>query len=190
MCSAAFAENNTFRAYTENGKEIILFENGTWQFPEVDSYQRPKSSKKLVKGKSGLYGIWINDAKWKIMKNTINESAEYSFKHENGDAYGMIIAERIQMSSVGIRDVAVAHIKEADPDAEIILEENRIINGNDVLCLLIAAKVQSIQIIYYYYFYSGDAGTIQLITYTGQNLFEEYAHDLTSFLNGFVILKP
>lgn len=189
MCSAVYAGDESFRAYTESGKEIILFKDRTWEYPATESYIKPKSSQKLLKGKNELYGIWINENKWKIMRNSLNDSAEFSFRHTDGDAYSLIIAERVQVSFDALKDIAFAYIKEVDPDAQIIFEENRIINGNEVLCLMISATVQSIPIIYYNYIYSGDSGSIQVVTYTGRKLFKEYADDLTSFLNGFVLLN-
>jgi len=41
--------------------------------------------------------------------------------------------------------------------------------------------------VYYGYYYGGNEGTIQVITYTGKNLFNKYQQELTNFLNGLVV---
>lgn len=42
---------------------------------------------------------------------------------------------------------------------------------------------------FYGYYYSGDEGSIQIVTWTGQNLFKEMKPELDAFLNGFEIIK-
>jgi hypothetical protein len=39
----------------------------------------------------------------------------------------------------------------------------------------------------YGYYYGGKEGAIQVICFTGQNLFGKYERDLTELLDGFVI---
>ena len=35
------------------------------------------------------------------------------------------------------------------------------------------------------YYYGGPSGTVQVITYTGRRLFEDYRKEFEEFLNGF-----
>jgi hypothetical protein len=51
------------------------------------------------------------------------------------------------------------------------------------------AKVQGIPFTYMYDLYTGDAGTIQILTFTGQNLVNEYRADIETLLNGFEVVK-
>ena len=39
------------------------------------------------------------------------------------------------------------------------------------------------------YYYSGKEGSIQVITFTADNLFDEYRKEFEEFLNGFEIAK-
>ena len=63
-------------------------------------------------------------------------------------------------------------------------EATRQVNGTELLCLQIKGTIQGVAFIYFGYYYSSDAGTVQMITYTGQNLFEEFQSDFEEFLNG------
>jgi hypothetical protein len=47
--------------------------------------------------------------------------------------------------------------------------------------------IEGVQFVYYSYYYAGKAGTVQLLTYTSQNLFSEFEPEMTEFLNGLVI---
>jgi hypothetical protein len=51
------------------------------------------------------------------------------------------------------------------------------------------AKPEGVPITFYGYYYSGDEGAIQVLTWTVQNLFREFKPELEAFLNGFEILQ-
>ena len=48
----------------------------------------------------------------------------------------------------------------------------------------IEAEVKGIPLIYSDYLFSGNNGTVQVITYTGKYLLGEYERDFVGFLNG------
>ena len=96
----------------------------------------------------------------------------------------MVISERIAVPMSSLKDLALANAKQAAPDAHIVLDEKRIVNGKEVTCLQIEGTVQGIAFIYYGYYYGGPEGTLQVLTYTGKNLFAEFKPDLEDFLNG------
>jgi hypothetical protein len=53
--------------------------------------------------------------------------------------------------------------------------------------MVMKGTIEGIQFVYYGYYYAGKAGTIQLLTYTSQNLFAEYKSEMTELLNGLTI---
>ena len=59
-------------------------------------------------------------------------------------------------------------------------------NGTPVTCMEITGTTQGIPFHYFGYYYSGKGGSIQVITYTGESLFEQYRTDFQELLNGFV----
>jgi hypothetical protein len=86
-----------------------------------------------------------------------------------------------------LRNMALTNAKNAAPDARIVSQETRRVNGHDVSVLQIDGTIQGIRFTYLGYYYSGQEGTIQLITYTAANLFEEYKPQLEQLLDGFTI---
>jgi len=190
--AAALAQD--LKATTEDGRSVILHRDGTWDFEKASSlsataYRRPAKADKKISGKHESYAVWYDSSIWSVAPAASNSDAEYEFSHRDGDAYAMVIHERIEMDINTLRDIALSNARGAAPDAQITLEETRKIGDTDLLCLQIEGTIQTIKFKYYGYYYAGPAGTLQFLTYTGRNLFPEYEPDLVNLLNGLEILK-
>ena len=188
------------KATTEDGRAVLLNPNGSWRYSEdseasaregVDFPQffKPKSATALLKGKRVKYGLWYDRSKWLPDQDIDNASAEYELTHVEGDRYVVIIPERLQIPLETLKIAAIANAKKAAPDTRIPFEEKRIVNGKEILCLRMDATIQGIPVSYINYYYSGKAGAVQLMTYTGQNLIEEYQSDMMDLLNGLEIYE-
>jgi hypothetical protein len=99
----------------------------------------------------------------------------------------VVLAERVEMSLEDLKEMAIANAREAAPDIRVIFEENRVVNGKNVLCMKMQGTTQGIRFVYYGYYNAGNAGVIQHLTYAPANLFSEYESVMTEFLNGLVI---
>ena len=88
-----------------------------------------------------------------------------------------------------MREIAVANATKAAPDIQVVHEDIRKINGVTVRCLQMNGTVRGLKITYLGYYYSTEKGTVQFITFTGQNLFKEYKQRMEALLDGFVILE-
>ena len=104
-----------------------------------------------------------------------------------GDGYGLVIAERIELTLAALRDLALSNAQSAAPDAKITWEEERAVNGRKVLALQIAGTLHGLSFAYFGYYYGGPEGAYQVITYTAANLFEECRKDFEELLDGFVL---
>ncbi len=195
LLSALTLRAQDIQATAATGERYLLHPNGTWTLDAIPlpadggSFSKPASSRDVLKGKNVKYAVWYDKSKWKVEKANSNEDADFQLTHTSGDGYAIIIAEKIAMSMDALRHAAIANAQSASPDAKIVYEDERTINGNPVRCLKIEGTVDGIPITYYNYYYAGKTGSIQLITFTGQNTFEEYRQDFTDFLNGFDIVK-
>lgn len=180
------------KAMTESGKKILLYPDGTWKPAQVSgeasikpgAYSRPASSTAKAEINRGKYVIYYNPKKWKPKGD--EEGGRSTFNYIGGDGGAVIIAERLQIPLESLKAIALENAKEAAPDAAISFEEMRNVNGKEVLALQMKATMKSIPFQYYGYYYSDKNGAIQVLTYTGQNLFDEYKKDLEDFLNGFM----
>jgi hypothetical protein len=190
---SATAQSPT-KARTETGKDVLLYADGTWKYAADETATaanaatgtRPSSATKKVETTRGDFVIWYDDAKWQLEKAT-DEDDKLTLRLRRSDGYAMILAEGLPMPIETLKGVALQNAKAAAPDSKIISEETRRVNGKEVKMLIIDGTVSGIPFRYYGYYYSGKQGTIQLITYTGQSLFEKYKLEFTNLLNGLEI---
>lgn len=143
----------------------------------------------VVTGAQVDYSIAYDSSKWVAIPGATGEDAEYEFEHVDGDVYALIIAERIEMDLESLKAVALENAQSVAPDAQIVFEEDRTVNGVQVHVMKIDGTIYGIAFEYYGYYYGGSAGTIQFITYTSLNLTDDYAADLTELLNGITITE-
>jgi len=190
------------KAVTENGDEVILYDDRTWKYLfeeekeettipiNPNKYSKSAEAGFLLKSKKVNLGIWINSKIWTFGKPKDKDAfAEYEFQLKGGDLYGMLISEKVEIPLELLKSLALKNAKEAAPDIKIVKEEYRIVNGLKVLHLQMNGTIQGMKIIYYGYYYSDESGTVQLLTYTSQNLFESNKGKMETFLNGLVEIK-
>jgi hypothetical protein len=186
---------------SESGKEVILYNDGTWKYVFEDEsgvikidtviQKKPVKSTLLVKGTKFNYGVWINPAKWSYSKTKESTTvpSEYSFSLKGEDAYGMIIPERIEIPLDELSNIAFLNAKNNAPDVEIVKKEVRKINGINVIFMQMEGTMKGIKFVYLAYYYSFENGSIQFVVYTSKSLLERYKSSMTELLNGLVILN-
>ena len=135
---------------------------------------------------SGKMAIAFDQSKWKDGESV---DGRYSLSHASGSAFAFIIAEPLVVRLDSLPDIALSHARAEDPDAEIVLREKRVVNGVEVWFLKIMLTAKTIPFTYYGYYFSGAAGTVQIVTCARQNLTNEYQKDFEEFLNGFRLIK-
>ena len=145
--------------------------------------QEPAAAKVFVKARKGPFGVWIDPQKW-TQDSSEEDPIKITFNHKTGDAYAMMISERVSVPMESIKKMAVANAKKVAPDVKIASEEKRVVKGKELLCLKLTGTLQGIPAIYYGYYYGGSEGTLQVVTYTASNIFDEFKQDLDDFLNG------
>lgn len=189
------------KAVTETGEEVILYDNGTWQYQHENPisekeiptnptvFTKEKESTFLLKSSKLDVGFYINPKVWSFNKATENEEAEYELQLKDGDLYGMILTEKVEIPLEALRSIALENGKAAAPDLEIVKEEYRNVNGLRVLLLQMNGTMQGIKFSYYGYYFSNVNGTVQFITYTSQNLLDSYKNESEKLLNGFTVIK-
>ncbi len=186
------------KAVTETGEEVFLNADGTWEYQKgnyssIDEiptnskkFKKDKKSTFLLKSKNLNVGFYINPKKWEFKKATNNSDAEYEFKFKNGDLYGMVITEQIEIPFETLKSIALENGKEAAPDLELVEEEYRNVNGLKVLLLQMNGTIQGIKFSYFGYYFSNAQGTVQFLTYTSQDLLDNYRAECEKLLNGLV----
>jgi len=186
------AYSQSISASTEDGKQVILHPNGTWEYQKVRilPHSRPSSAKKLIKGTNGTYGIWIDQHKWNKRK-TKEEGQDLAFEHVDGDIYARTVAERIPIPIGEMERIVIDNAKEGGnyKNTNVMHREFVVLNNIKLLHLKLSFEWRKISFVGSYYIYSGEKGTIQIWVATTTTLYSQYKKDITDFLNGFVILK-
>ncbi|HLV92487.1 MAG TPA: hypothetical protein VKX34_05135 [Aequorivita sp.] len=202
LCLLTFAMSFAQKkAVTENGEEVILYDDGTWDYLNSQDYlvtQIPINPKAFEKGENSTFllksnrlnvGFWLDPKAWSFRKSTENPDAEYEFNMKEEDLYGMVLTEKFEIPLQSLKLIAVENAKEVAPDLKIVKEEYRNVNGLKVLLLHMNGTMQGIKVSYYGYYYSNETGTVQFITYTSQNLMNTLIEEGDKLLNGIVVVE-
>lgn len=195
LCTIVSAQQ---KAVTENGDEVLLYQDGSWKYVNenliedaeiqmnLNEFEKSEKSSFLLRSNVLNVGFWLNPKEWSFKKAQDNEGAEYELQLKDGDLYGMIISEQVEIPLESLRTIAVDNAKTAAPDTKIVKEEYRTVNGKKVLMMQMDGTMQGIKFSYLGYYYSNSNGTVQFITYTSQNLLKRYRSKCENLLNGFV----
>jgi hypothetical protein len=151
-------------------------------------FQKDEKAVLRYKGKKGKFALWLVPGLWK-QEEPSNQFAEAQFAHKDDEAWATVIAERVQTPMSALKKAALENAKQGDKEAKIVKEEARVVNWSEVLCLEIEASTEGVPMTLYGYYYSGDQGTIQVLTWTSRNLFQELKPEMERFLNGFEIIQ-
>jgi hypothetical protein len=201
LCFITACSFGQIKAVTETGKEVILYYDGTWKYtddidkPKSDiqtnpqEFRKPDNATFLLKSTKLNLGFWLDTKKWTFSKAKSNPEAEYELNLKNGDLYGMIITENIEVPLESLKELVMKNGQSVSPDIHIVKEEYRTVNGLKVLLLQSDGTIQGVKFSYYGYYFSSKNGTLQFIMYTAQNLLSRYLKECEEVLNGMVEVK-
>jgi hypothetical protein len=150
-------------------------------------YTRPASATDALETPGG-YRIWVDGARWKAQKSTQGD-AFFLLTHRRGDAWVVVVAERIAAPLPTLKKLALEHARQTATDVRLTREEWRRVNGLEVLCLQFDATVQGIPLTYFGYYHSHETGTIQVLAYAGQQEFPELQNEFSGVLNGLELAE-
>jgi len=186
-------------AITDTGDKIILNSDGTWKYANkpqsapktieknTRKFEAAKDSTFLVKSTRNNSGYLINPAKWSFEKTDGAQAREYRFQLKGKDLYAMAITEGIQIPLDNLVDIALTNAQSAAPDAKLVMKEYRVVNGKQIIYMVMDGTLKGIHFPYHGYYYSDSNGSTQLVAYTASNLVHKYKSDMDDFLNGLVI---
>jgi len=196
--------NGQIKALTENGKQVLLFDNGTWKYADSSSFTpralnalttnsepfvKSPAATFLVKSNTFNVGVNIDPENWTFETRKPNErNPEYRFSPKNAEGYAMMITERMSIPLETLRTIALSNAQKAAADAKETSAEYRTVNKKRVLCLQFSGTIQGMKFKYLGYYYSNNKGTIQLLTFTTEQFFDDLQKDFETFLNGLVEL--
>jgi hypothetical protein len=192
------------KARTRDGREVVLKEDGTWEFvtkpaaadptaaPEdAPKITKPEKAVETYKGKLGTLTLWLEPRKWKKLAKSGNESAEVQFQAIGNDVAAIIIHEDIEFGLDELADIAIENMEGGLKDVELLLRERRIVNGQEMIALRAVGHLGKSEMIFCGYYASGPFGSVQVFLIVQQKHFEKLEQQIEDFLAGIVITpKP
>ena len=186
-------------ATTDEGLRVQLNDDGTWVLLEKDTstaitvnpkaFTKPSTAIAVKKSVENNTSLNYNPVKWKSSKDKNNEDAEFEFDHVKGNAYAMMITEKIEIPLESLKNIFFENLLENAPDAKINNAEYRTVNGLKLLHMEVSGTMQGIKFVYFGYFFSNEKGTTQLVCYTAKSLLNEYKTDFEDILNGLRVVE-
>jgi hypothetical protein len=200
----SLAATSQTRALTDNGREVELYDNGTWKYVSDSSgnkggssiktnpkvFTRPTTATFLVKSTHLNIGLYIDPLKWAFDSNKENKpNPEYNFTLKTTDGYALMMTEKTSIPLDKWPQIALMNARKAATQAKLVFAEYRTVNKKKVLALNFTATINDIDFTYMGYYYSNANGTVQLLSYTSSQLFETVHQDLENLLNGLVEIE-
>ena len=146
------------RALTEDGKEVVLFDNGTWKFVnESDAkaletiitnnnlFEKSRNASFLMKSKKLDVGVYFDPKKWKLATQNISPHVEYFFaeRNSNDGYFGFMITEKVQIATLkNLKDLIIENVNRNVDYFRLKESEYRTVNGMKVLYIRYAANTK------------------------------------------------
>jgi len=193
------------KGLTEDGKEVVLFENGTWKFvnesdenvlrdialnPEI--FSKNEDATFLMRSKKLDIGVYFNPKKWRIASKSANPYIEYMFqetKSEKG-AVAFLQSEKIEIPTYkNLKDILLFNIEKNADFYRVKTSEYRTVNGLKVLYLRYIANIKGLDFEYGAYYWLENKGYCGLVAFSPQKDFEGSFPRIQEFLNGISAAK-
>lgn len=196
-----FAKSQT-KALTEDGKEVILFDNKTWKYvndsdektlqtisTNEQSFEKSKGASFLIKSKKIEAGLYFNPKIWKITKSPFNyPSIEYVFMNNSTPTvFGALTTENAPVQTLkNLKDLILSGVQKSADYFRLKESEYRTVNNIKVLYLAYSANTKGIDFEYISNLYLTSEGYCSISSYTYANKYEENKKEMADFINGLV----
>lgn len=191
------------RALTEDGKEVVLFDNGTWKFVnESDAkvletivtnnnvFEKPKTASFLIKSKKVDVGVYFDPKKWKLATQNISPHVEYFFAERNSsDGYfGFMITEKVQIATLkNLKDLIIENVNRNVDYFRLKESEYRTVNGMKVLYIRYAANTKGMDFEYAGNYSINSDGYAGVVGFASQKVFEQSFGAVQELINGISV---
>jgi len=188
------------KALTEDGREVVLFENKTWRFVNESDEKtmdeivtnntiltKSANATFLLKSQKLDAGVYFNPKQWKTVKADISPIAEYTFQDTTDQSYGVFVSEKAPIQTLkNLKDLIVSNVQKRASFFRLISSEYRTLNGIKVLFLEYTANFQGMDFHYLANYYLTEGGYAGIFSYTFENLFVESKTNIENLVNGLV----
>ncbi|WP_196895585.1 hypothetical protein [Aureivirga marina] len=176
-------------AITTDGKQVFLKSDGTWEYVNNSSnginytnlndeeFYVAEDATFLVKSiKNPELGFYINPKIWAFeINDNPDQISEYIWKTKinNTDVFGTFLATEDGLSLEELKKNVLEEIRVVDNEAEVVIEEHRVVNGNKVLYMKVNGDLMDIHFAVYVYLFSNGKDNFIAEIHTSKN-FNDY----------------
>ena len=191
------------RALTEDGKEVVLFDNGTWKFVnESDAkalettitnnnlFEKSRNASFLMKSKKIDVGVYFDPKKWKLATQKISPHVEYFFaeRNSNDGYFGFMITEKVQIATLkNLKDLIIENVNRNVDYFRLKESEYRTVNGMKVLYIRYAANTKGMDFEYAGNYYINSDGYAGVVGFASQKVFEQSFGAVQELINGISV---
>lgn len=156
---------------------------------DLPEHKRGDDAAQAFTSPNGSAVLWLNPAKWTWVKSS-SEDAK-SFIYHTGLAQARFISKPGGTEPERQLEDALAKIRENDPEARLIFNERRLVNGAEMLCIQIeTALSDESKAVYYGYLYGDESRTIQAFVITEREILSKHFRHFTALLDGLTVEGP
>jgi hypothetical protein len=153
----------------------------------ADSSGQNETGRGRITVPSGKAVIDFDKSKWKILSSP--QVGRYLLSHSSGEAFAQVIWESLEFPPDALTEAAIKNLKLEDPNPKVTFKGKFVVNGVEVIQMNIEASIQGQSISYRNYYYSGKAGSIQIMTWTKPADTAKYGREVLDFLQGFRVTE-
>ena len=193
------------RALTEDGKEVVLFDNGTWKFVnESDAkvletivtnnnlFEKPKTASFVMKSKKLDVGVYFDPKKWKLATQNISPHVEYFFTDRGNTEglFGFMMTEKVQIATLkNLKELIIENVKRNVDFFRLKESEYRTVNGMKVLYIRYAANTKGMDFEYAGNYYINSDGYAGVVGFSSQKMFENSFGAIQELINGISLVS-
>ncbi|MCG2792394.1 MAG: hypothetical protein L6262_02450 [Weeksellaceae bacterium] len=198
----SFSHSQT-KALTEDGKEVVLFDNKTWRFvnesdektmdeipTNENTFTKTPAQSFLLRSKKVAAGIYFNPKKWKTIKMAALPTAEYTFQslqNPNVMTLGCLMSENAPVQTLkNLRNLMLTSIQSKADYFKLNKSEYRMVNGIKVLFIDYSLNTSGMDFHYIGNYYLTEDGYCNVVVFTYEREFEKNQSEMLDFINGLV----
>ena len=136
----------------------------------------------------GNFKLHYNRDKWTAKAN--GEAGNWLLQDKSSSLYANLIVEDIQIPMDSLLEITLDQMHEIDPLTRVVSEEDRTVSGVTVRSRRINVAPRGIPLTYFGYYYGGESGAVQLLTWAGREAFDAKKAEMQELLDGLTIEKP
>ena len=109
------------------------------------------------------------------------------FRHKALPVYALLVADEIPVRTEAMKNVILDNAASGGFQTQLLVDEIKETNGRNLGYIRMAASAKGVDFMFDGRYFGDTDGNVQLMCYTGQQLFHKYQAECAQFLAGLTI---